>query len=351
MATDGPNLYQRIRTGVKRSLNLVVEAIDMEYAIKAETEGSLEEAEQALYSYLAEAGFHVVHETDVQAIHNHYDLEYPKFKILKVAGGASIAECPLASRALELSPGMSVFLPPSVVLYETEAGTVRVSAIRPTTLLALFNDPELREIIQKLEGVLWSALEEGLPGSTMLSEERPLGPDANGRAAIKKSLYPVLKLLDAEFSVEVSSDAPREEVEASVREALSMRGQKVLGEVSDGAAKILLVVNPGQAHKLLAIEPDVAVFAPLSIGIYPGDDERTHVRCVRPSTLLIFFTNPAMRDLLQELEVLFWNALTQGVPNAKVHSRQPPLPSGIGQRTTAAGLPGGLDSFKKYRPG
>lgn len=348
MVEGAPNLYQKIRTGVKRNLNHVVELIDMEYAIKARTDASFEEAEEGLLEHLTSEGFHVVSETDVQGIHHHYDLEYPKFKILKVAGAETLGECPMASRALDIDPGMSVFLPPSVILYETE-GETRVSAIRPTTLLALFHDGELRGIIQELEGVLWEALEVGLPGSEMISESPPLLPGANGRATIKKLLNPVLNLLDAEYSIDVSSDAPRAEIEESVRHALSMRGQKVLDELSYGDTTILLAVNPGQAHKLLAIEPDIAVFAPLSIGIYPEGD-RTHVRAVRPSTLLIFFTNPAIQDILQELEVLFWNALTHGVPDGKLHSRQPPLPSGAGQRTTAAGLPGGLDSFKKYRP-
>lgn len=348
MVEGGPNLYQTIRTGVKRSLNQVVELIDMEYAIKARTDASFEEAEAALLEHLTNEGFHVVSEIDVQGIHHHYDLEYPKFKILKVAGAETLGDCPMASRALDIDPGMSVFLPPSVVLYESEDGT-RVSAIRPTTLLALFHDSELREIIQELEGVLWEALEIGLPDSEMISQSPPLPPGANGRASIKKALNPVLNLLDAEYSIDVSSEAPRAEIEEKVRQALSIRGQKVLDELAYGDTRILLAVNPGQAHKLLAIEPDIAVFAPLSIGIYPKDG-RTHVRAVRPSTLLIFFTHPALRAILQELEVLFWNALTQGVPEGKLHSRQPPLPSRYGQRTTGANLPGGLDSFKKYRP-
>jgi hypothetical protein len=51
-----------------------------------------------------------------------------------------------------------------------------------------------------------------------------------------------------------------------------------------------------------------------------------------------------------EMEMLLWNALVNGVPDATVHSRQPPLPPGTGQRTTAGGLPGGLGSLRKYRP-
>lgn len=346
---DVPNLYQTIRTGVKKSLNHVVELVGMEYAIRAATDTPLPEVEEALAGYLDDAGLEVVAETDIQAIHHHYDLEYPRYKILKVAGAARLDECPLSGPAIAANKGMTALLPPSVILYETQ-GETRVSAIRPSTLLALFNDGDVREIIQKLEGLLWDTLDEGVPGGRMLSDEPPLPPGSNGRARVKKLLYPVLKLLDAEYSMHVSTSEPREEVEESLRHALSMRGQKVLGEVGGEGVDILLVANPGQAHKLLAIEPDVGVFAPLSVGIYEEGD-RTHVRAVRPSTLLIFFTNPALQHILLEIEVLLWNSLTGGVPGAKIHSRQPPLPSGLGQATTAAGLPGGLDSYRKYRPG
>lgn len=338
--------YQRIRTEVKRRLNHVVEAVNMEYAIRASTTTSLAETERALRDYLAEHGFHVVHETDVQAIHDHYNLDYPGFKILKVASAETLGECAMGGRALEIDRGTSVFLPPSIILYELD-GETRVSAIRPTTLLALFDDSELRGIFRELEGVLWAALAEGVPESTMLSESPPLSPgEGNSRARIKQLLYPALKLLDAEYSVHVTTSVPKAEVEAALRESLTRRGQRVLGELED--AGILLVVNPGQAHKALAIEPDVGVFAPLSVGIYEADG-KTHVRAVRPTTLLIFFTDPDLQDILQEMELLLWNALVEGVPGAEVQSRQPPLPPGTGQRTTAAGRPGGLGAASRPR--
>lgn len=350
MPDDVPNLYQSIRTLVKKQLHHVIDLVGMEYAIRAATDASLEETERALRSHLTENGLHIVAEVDVQEVHNHYDLEYPGFKILKIAAADDLGACPIAGRALEIDPGTSALLPPGIVLYETPEGGTRVSALRPSTLLALYNDAELRDLVQELEGIFWNALEKGIPRSTMLSEEPPILPGSNGRATIKKALHPVLGLLDAEFTFHVSTDAPREEVVASLRDSMALRGQHVLAEVAGGGVEILLVVNAGQAHKLLAIEPDVGVFAPLSVGIYEQDG-RTHVRTVRPSTLLIFFTNPAMQDMIQEMEMLLWSGLVKAVPGGKIHSRQPPLPAGTGQRTTGAGLPGGLDSFKRYRPG
>lgn len=341
------SVYQSVRTLVKKQLNHVIEALDVEFAIRASSPQPIDEVEASLREYLAANDLHVVHEVDVEDIHDHYNIDYPEYRILKVAGADTLRGCPMAGPALDTDPGTSVFLPPSIVLYELD-GETRVSAIRPTTLLALFADDDLRETFRDLEGRLWNALEEGVPDSTMLSESPPLPPgEGETRARLKKLLYPVLKLVDAEYSIHVSTDAPRREVVESLRESLTRRGQMVLGEVAGG--DILLVVNPGQAHKALAIEPDVGVFAPLSVGVYEADG-RTHVRAVRPSTLLIFFTDPDLQDVLQEMEQLLWNALVEGVPDAEVHSRQPPLPPGTGQRTTAAGRPGRLGSARERRP-
>lgn len=345
---SGKNLYQTVRTVVKKDvLRRVVDRLGMEYAIRASTPHSVAETERALREYLRERDFHVIHETDVKEIHNHYNLEYPEYRILKVANAETLYECPLASGAMSIDPNTGVFLPPSVVVYEFD-GETRVSAIRPSTLLALFDDPDVRATVRELEGALWNAVTEGVPDATVLGEEPPLAPgQEDRRARLKQVLYPVLTLLDAEFTVHVSTDRPRGEVERSLRDALARRGQQVLGTVGDG--DVLLVVNPGQAHKLLAIEPDVGVFAPLSVTVHETDG-RTHVRCVRPSTLLIFFDDPDIQDVLLEMEMLLWNSLVNGVPDATVHSRQPPLPPGTGQRTTAAGLPGGLGSVRKFRP-
>lgn len=340
----GKNVYQHVRTTVKRNLRRVIEYAGMEFAIKATTPVSAQAAEQSLRETLADADFHVIHETDVQAIHEHYNLDYPTFKIFKVVQGPTFEACSMASTALDLDPGTGTVLPPSVILYELD-GVTHVSAVRPSTLLAVFRDGTVRDTIVELESQLWDVLETGLPDVEMVSEEPPLRPGQHSRRRqFKERLNLVLSLADAEYSLHVSSDAPMAEVKQGVRESMRWRGQRVVGEVASG--QILLVVNPGQAHKVLAIDPDVGVFAPLSVAL-SREDGRTHVRTVRPTTLLIFFGQPAMQDVLMEMEMLFWNALTDGVPNVRVESRQPPLPPEGGQRTTAAGLPGALGSARE----
>ena len=108
------NLYQGIRTQVKKNLNRVVERANMEPAIRASTPAPIEEAEAALREFLGEHGFHVIHETDVEAIHNHYKLGYPGFKILKVVRARNFMSCPMAS-SLWACPGLttSMICPPA----------------------------------------------------------------------------------------------------------------------------------------------------------------------------------------------------------------------------------------------
>lgn len=342
------NFYQNIRTQVKMNLQpIVTDRLGMDYAIRATSTASVAEAQEALEAHLSEAGFHVVHETDVEAIHDHYDIDYPEFKILKVVQGRTFAECPLASSAVRLDPGTSTVLPPGIAIYDLD-GVTHVSAIRPSTLLAVFRNREVRDALVELESALWDALERGVPGAEMLDQEPPIRPgQRDRRTTTKERLNLVLSLVDAEYSIHVSSPRPAREFKEQLRTSLAHRGQRVLGEVHDG--QITLVVNPGQAHKALAIDPDVAVFAPLSVSVMEADD-RTHVRAVRPSTLLIFFDQPAMQDILMEMEMLLWNGIVHGVPEGRIESRQPPLQPEGGQRTTAAGLPGGLGAART-RPG
>lgn len=344
----GKNPYQNVRVQVKRNLRPVVSGLlGMEPAIRATTPASVTDTRAGLEDHLAERGFHVVHETDVKEIHNHYRLRYPEFQILKVVKARRFEECPMATTAVDLDPGTSTVLPPGIAIYDL-AGTTHVSAVRPSTFLAVFRDPDVRETLIELEGVLWEALEDGVPASELPEQELRITPDqGQRRARLKTLLNPVLSLVDAEYSIHVSSSRSVTEVVEPLRDALGRRGQHVVGDLAEGS--LMLVVNPGQAHKALAIDPDVAVFAPLSVSVFE-EDGRTHVRCVRPTTLFIFYGDPDLRDILMEMEMLLWNGLVAGVPEARVESRQPPLQPEGGQRTTAGGLPGALGSARG-RPG
>lgn len=336
---SNPDFYQRTRAAVKRKLKGLVDRVGMEYAIRARTSASVQEADEALRAVLVDHGYDVVAEVDVQAIHEHYDLAYPEFRILKVAN-------PDVTRtALQLDPAMGVFLPLSVIVYDLD-GETHVSAIRPSTLLALFTDPDLQEAIVGVESTIWAGLEQNLPDVEMLSTEPPLSPGGNGRAKRKKRLNLLLKLVDAEFTFRLSTDRPLPEVEQALRKSLGRRGQQVLAALDPHEGfRTLLIVNPGQAHKALAVDPDVAVFAPLSVSLY-HEGGRTHVQAVRPSTLLIFFDHPALMAILQDLEMYIWNALVEALPGAELHTRQPPLPRAGGQRLSGEGLPGALGSAR-----
>jgi uncharacterized protein (DUF302 family) len=341
----GKNFYQNVRAQVKKKLQPIITGpLGMDFAIRATTPRSVPEAQAALEAYLEEADFHVIHETDVKGIHNHYEIEYPAFKILKVVRGKTFKQCPMASSAVDLDPGTTSVLPPGIILYDLD-GTTHISAVRPSTLLAVFRNPAVRETIIELEGLLWDVFENGIPEAEILDQEAPIRPGENTRRArMKQLLNPLLSTVDAEYAIHVSTERSPQAVKEQLRHSLARRGQRVLGDVADG--RIMLAVNPGQAHKALAIDPDVAVFAPLSVSVLEQDG-RTHVRSVRPSTLLIFFDQPALQDVLMEMEMLLWNGIVEGVPEGRIESRQPPLQPEGGQRSTAGGLPGGLGAARE----
>ena len=72
----GKNFYQHVRTQVKKNLQPVITGpLGMDFAIRATTPLSVPDAKAALAEYLNEGGFHVIHETDVKGIHNHYEIE------------------------------------------------------------------------------------------------------------------------------------------------------------------------------------------------------------------------------------------------------------------------------------
>ncbi|WP_265108487.1 DUF302 domain-containing protein [Halosolutus halophilus] len=202
MTIANKTICQLTRETVKKGLHPVIDRLGIETAIRVTTPVSVSDAEAALREELAEEGVEVLADVDVQAIHHHYNLEYPEFTILCV-GNRRELEAEMA-----IDPGLGAFVPLSVILYDLD-GETRVSAVRPTTLLALFTDDDLQRAIQETEGVLWRVLTEGIPAAEVLSEEPPLMPgEESTRTRIKKALNLVLTLVDAEYSIHVSSPLP-----------------------------------------------------------------------------------------------------------------------------------------------
>ena len=101
-------------------------------AFEVTIDHSIADAEVAVRSALAEAGFGVLTEIDVAAtLRAKLGVDRLPLKILGACNPG------LAHRALTLDPSLALLLPCNVVLEETADGQTRVAVVDPRTLLGL----------------------------------------------------------------------------------------------------------------------------------------------------------------------------------------------------------------------
>lgn len=98
-------------------------------AVETTVAMTMEQAEAAVRSALAEQGFGVLTEIDVAAtLKTKIDVDRPPLKILGACNPT------FANRALQLDESVALLLPCNVVLAAVEGGT-KVSAVDPTSLM------------------------------------------------------------------------------------------------------------------------------------------------------------------------------------------------------------------------
>lgn len=120
-------------------------------AIDATVPHSLDQAEAAVRTALAEQGFGVLTEIDVAAtLKAKLDVDRPALKILGACNPT------LANQALELDPTAALVLPCNVVLEPGEGGGTRVSAVDPRELMP---EPAFAELAATAAGKLRAALD------------------------------------------------------------------------------------------------------------------------------------------------------------------------------------------------
>ena len=112
-----------------------------EYGMSVATDLSMEDAEAAIRSALADEGFGVLTEIDVAAtLKTKIDVDRPAYKIL----GACNPH--LANQALNHDEAIGLLLPCNVVLSAKPAGTL-VAAVDPKVMLGIAGDsPEMMEL-------------------------------------------------------------------------------------------------------------------------------------------------------------------------------------------------------------
>ncbi len=130
----------------------------MDYGTTITTQLSFDEAVQRTRDALADQGFGVLTEIDVQAtLKKKLDQNMPPYLIL----GACNPQ--LASQALELEPGIGLLLPCNVVVRRDGDNTL-VQALDPQVMVSLPGRPELQGVADEAAKRLSAALEAVVAG-------------------------------------------------------------------------------------------------------------------------------------------------------------------------------------------
>lgn len=125
---------------------------ETDYSISTTINKSYDEAEKIVRQAIADEGFGVLTEIDVQTtLKKKLDVEYPKYKIFGVCNPQKALE------ALTLEPEIGFLLPCKIILFENE-NQVKVSTVRPTSVLGIVNVPKLTPIAEEVEAKLKSII-------------------------------------------------------------------------------------------------------------------------------------------------------------------------------------------------
>jgi uncharacterized protein (DUF302 family) len=123
------------------------------YAIQVTTRRSMEDSLQRVTALLAEEGFGILTEIDVQAtLRKKLGLEYRPYRILGACNPS------LAHRALEAEPHIGVLLPCNIVIWD-EGGHRVVAAMEPNVMAEVVDASAVRQVAQEVSARIHSVLE------------------------------------------------------------------------------------------------------------------------------------------------------------------------------------------------
>lgn len=124
----------------------------MNYGMSRTINRPFEEVDQEVRAALADQGFGVVSEIDMQAtLLNKISVEIAPQIILGVCNPK------FAHRALQAEPSIGLLLPCNVVIRTTDAGTV-VEMINPQMMAEITEGPEMKQIADEVTEMLSKAL-------------------------------------------------------------------------------------------------------------------------------------------------------------------------------------------------
>jgi len=113
-----------------------------------QTHGSIEQVADRVATAVAANRFGVIATHDLKAKMNEKGVEFgPECRILEVCNPLQ------AKRVLEADLSIANALPCRIAIYE-QGGAVVISTLRPTAVLALFNQPQLDAVAREVEETL-----------------------------------------------------------------------------------------------------------------------------------------------------------------------------------------------------
>ncbi|MFB6198448.1 MAG: DUF302 domain-containing protein [Halobacteriaceae archaeon] len=113
----------------------------MSYTMDKQVDGDFDAVVEATMDALAAEGFGILCDIDVQrTLKEKLGEEFRQYRILGACNP------PLAHQAFEEELQLGALLPCNVVVYETDSGTIGVSAIDPEVMLSVVDNSELDDI-------------------------------------------------------------------------------------------------------------------------------------------------------------------------------------------------------------
>jgi uncharacterized protein (DUF302 family) len=116
--------------------------------IKLSTDKTVSEAATALQAAVEANHFGVMHIHDLKATMTNKGVEFGRECMI-----FEVCQPQQAKKVLEENMSVSTALPCRISIYEEGAKTV-LATLKPTTLLALFNTPQLKAVAQEVEDTI-----------------------------------------------------------------------------------------------------------------------------------------------------------------------------------------------------
>jgi uncharacterized protein (DUF302 family) len=126
--------------------------------IKLPTEKTVTEAAAALHAAVQSNHFGVMHVYDLQETMTKKGVDFARECLI-----FEVCQPQQAKKVLEQNMSVSTALPCRISVYEEEGKTF-LATLKPTTLLGLFNTPQLKDVAQEVEDTIVKIMKEAAAG-------------------------------------------------------------------------------------------------------------------------------------------------------------------------------------------